>query len=189
MHGFRALAAKRKAGFTLIELMIVVAIIGILAAVGIPAVIGYVRRSKTAEATNNVTNLYRRAASYYTDERWGRGTLMFGAGSAAGVACTVPTAQTTNAPGTGKTQLDWNAQPASFTALGYTITDPVYYRYHIAASTNMCGNVAGAAQYTFQAQGDLDGDGVLSTFELSVGSDQQNELFRAPGYYIVNELE
>ena len=55
-------------GFTLIELMIVVAIIGILAAVAIPAFMKYIRRSKTVEATMNVRKLYDSSVSYYEAE-------------------------------------------------------------------------------------------------------------------------
>ena len=43
---------RNKKGFTLIELMIVVAIIGILAAVAIPAYSGYTKRARMSEITN-----------------------------------------------------------------------------------------------------------------------------------------
>lgn len=180
----------RSAGFTLIELMIVVAIIGILAALAIPAFVGYIRRSKTAEATTNVRNLFSGAASYYQTENWGRGLVAAGGTSVALVHCTVADAQTTNTPGVSKTQLNFDTVEAqTFRSVGFSIADPVYYRYHVMNSTNQCGNMVGTPQYTFQAQGDLDGDGVLSTFELGAGSDASNNLMRAPGYYITNELE
>ncbi len=194
-------ALRKKSGFTLIELMIVVAIIGILAALAIPAFVGYIRRSKTAEASTNVRNIFVGAAAYYQAETWGRGVIGLAGGGgmgAASVYCTVPTAQTTNTPGASKTQLDFEmVEPAAFAGmggtggagLGWTVADPVYYRYHILNSTNVCGNMVNVAQYTFQAQGDLDGDGTLSTFELSAGSDSSNNLMRSPGFYIQNELE
>jgi prepilin-type N-terminal cleavage/methylation domain-containing protein len=47
----------KKAGFTLVELMVVVAIIGILSMVAIPAYINHVRRSRAIEAQSNLSNL------------------------------------------------------------------------------------------------------------------------------------
>src|SRR2546425_4627398 len=64
-------------GFTLIELMIVVAIIGILAAVAIPAFMKYIRRAKTVEATMNVRKLFDSSVAYYEGEHaYTVGTIM-----------------------------------------------------------------------------------------------------------------
>ncbi|MBW2940194.1 pilin [Zhongshania aquimaris] len=59
---------RTQQGFTLIELMIVVAIIGILAAVALPAYQDYVSRSQAAEAMNLAGGLKIAVADSYSDK-------------------------------------------------------------------------------------------------------------------------
>lgn len=57
-----------KKGFTLIELMIVVAIIVILAAVAVPGFVQYIKSSKTSEAKTNLKAIADGAISYFEAE-------------------------------------------------------------------------------------------------------------------------
>lgn len=59
---------KNQKGFTLIELMIVVAIIGILAAIAIPAYQDYVTRAKWADQLSNIAGMKLAIAECVTDQ-------------------------------------------------------------------------------------------------------------------------
>ena len=60
---------RRYAGFTLIEVMVVVAIVGILATVGYPAYTDYLRRGKIAEAISTLADARAKLEQYFLDNR------------------------------------------------------------------------------------------------------------------------
>lgn len=60
---------KTQKGFTLVELMVTVAVIGILAAIGIPAYNDYVTRGKLVEATSALSDARVKMEQYFQDSR------------------------------------------------------------------------------------------------------------------------
>jgi len=59
---------NRRGGFTLVELMIVVAIIGVISSIAIPSMQDYARRARRSEAFLNLKGIYTAQKVYYTEE-------------------------------------------------------------------------------------------------------------------------
>jgi prepilin-type N-terminal cleavage/methylation domain-containing protein len=172
-------------GFTLIELMVSVAIMGVLSSVAIPAFGRLINRSKTAETSGNLDAMFKNAAAYYTSESAPQGQTSSVAGH-----CTVDDAVPSPAFPT-KFKQRFAGDP-SFQALGFSVADYVYYSYGLASGggVGQCSHGPSDANlYTFFANGDLDGDGIYSTYELAAGSDPSNVMYHSRGFHVIDELE
>ena len=126
-------------GFTLIELMIVVAIIGILAAVAIPGFMQYIKNSKTTEAKTNLKAIGDGALAFYQAEHYSdkgmTATTKQYPGTDGEVGVGEKAADTT--VGKKFSPLDYQSELASnpWQALKFEITKPFYYYYIYAAES------------------------------------------------------
>jgi type IV pilus assembly protein PilA len=187
-----AIRKRLKGGFTLVELMIVVAIVGVLAVLAVYGVRKYIANAKTAEAKNSLGQMGKDAVTAFEGERMTNAVLAEGTVTAV-LRSLCQTGNTIYVPGTGSVGLtsvagqkyqskkaDWSdaadvSNAAGFPCLKYEMTAPQYYVY----GYNATGTSADGAKFTASANGDLNGDGTASTFSM-LGTIQSGRLDLAP---------
>lgn len=136
----------RRHGFTLIEMMIVVAIVGILASVAVPSFLRFQLRTKATEGKTNLAAIRSAEEAYYSEF----GTYLT-------LAAPVPAALP------GASQAPWPAV-SGFDPLGWVPEGSVYFQYLVTADN---GGAGGALiRFTAEAGSDLDGDGAQAFFAV-----------------------
>ena len=159
-------------GFTLIELMIVVVILGVLAAIAIPVFSGYIRRGKAAEAYAMLNEIRMKEETY----RQSYGRYM-------GVGDWFPGdyPEANPQPWAGNAAVEKNWRMLGITPTGKN----VYFQYRVGAGgpnvedldpddVNETGISTDRHWWYAQARGDLDGDSEFSFFELT---SQREDIF------------
>ncbi len=172
---------RRQGGFTLMELMAVVVIIGVLSSVAIPSLNRFIRRSRESEAPTNLAAIARGARDYYNAEHINKATGVVNPPRFPPIAsseniqntyATMPTvapcAEISGSPRYRNNSARWHANHTKepWVDLKFALARSHYFQYGFKSE-----NEGKNATYSARARADMDCDGSLSTFLFSATVD------------------
>ncbi len=190
-----ATGRRRQPGFTLIELMIVVAIVGILAVLAVYGVRKYLANAKTAEARNALGQMAQDALTAFERESMTSAVLALNQSAVRSrqlcLRASLPVPANATSIAGAKYQsspADWNADAvgnSGFACLNFSMDQPQYFQYWYEST----GGGSISASFTSTANGDLNGDHTLSTFSLAGSVNASMALNIAPNMLEVQPEE
>ncbi len=146
---------RQSAGFTLVEVMIVVALIGVLASVALPGFLSYQARTRRSEAYANLSAVAQSQAAFYAVKGFYHGT---------GLSYPDPALY----GGLGTKSMPWDVpSEAAFAELGWAPEGQVYYSYETNTPEVVGSGCSCSVCFTATAFGDVDGNGQLSAVMYS----------------------
>jgi type IV pilus assembly protein PilA len=150
-------------GFTLIELMIVVAIIGILAAIAIPNFMQYQAKSKQSEAKTNLGGIYTSEVAYFGEQNTFSGDFAL-------IGFQVAS--------TGSQRYNYTVDNGAPVLLGTSTTCLTY------TGSGLTGTFPAAYGFTALATGNIDGDEYCDTWTMN----DQKTLFNGANGTMMNDV-
>jgi type IV pilus assembly protein PilA len=142
--------SSRVDGFTLIELVVVVGIIGLLAVIAVPNFLRFQLKSKTSEGKTNLAAIRTAEESYYSEF----GAYVSAAASPPGISMNAKTVFS-NASGAG----------AGFDRLGWSPDGPIYFNYAVSTA----GASPPDSEYWAAAAADIDADAAFQAWGVRNG--------------------
>lgn len=173
--------------FTLLELMVIIAIIGVLATVALPAYSKYIRRSRTVEAANNLKKIYDSSVAYYDSEHAGATQVIlprqFPVSEADSPGINPCCGQPGDKCDPALAAPVWGSP--TWNSLNFSVDDPFYFWYRYDS-----GGTDSTSNFSAWAFGNLDCDANYSTFMRGGKIDANHNIAGGgAGLYIRNEIE